>query len=209
MLQHPPGYKHNQNNTNRYDLPDSSVNWLKLSKGDYYCPTCQERWFSEYTIEWAVHKYFSLAGCTPKQGNQREREGDIIVTHPLKREKWIIEAKGLAPAGYDNVSFQEGLGQILQARYKRDPNIFYALAMPHCEPFIQKADQIDGKDREYLRLHWIWVERVEDSHGTHFKVTINCPPGSICECQKQIGTFSFWGKSTCASTLSANPPAEA
>ncbi len=199
MSQHPPKYEHKQKNTNRYGLPDSSVSWLNPSKGDYYCPTCGQWWFSEYTIEWALYQYFSLAGYIPKHGNQRKCEGNIRVTHPLNKEEWIIEAKGLTPAKNDNISFQIGLGQILQARYKHGPNIFYALAMPRCEPFTQKANQIDGKDRECLHLHWIWVEQFEDeNHVTHFNVTINCPPGSTCECQKRI-------KSAYVSTLSANP----
>lgn len=201
MSQHPPGYKHNKKNTNRYPLPDNSVPWpsswrsSKLDwreRGDYYCSNCPKRWFSEDTVVWAVYKYFELAGYAPELTDQWEREGDIKVTGHLKRVEWIIEAKGLAPAGYDSTDFQEGLGQILMSHYRNDPQTIHALAMPYDGSFpTELVTRIDDKDRACLRLHWIWVKQVLASCGTVYKVKIECPAGSTCECQQRIGTFSF------------------
>lgn len=130
-----------------------------------------------------------------QKAHQQKREGDIKVTGHVQ-EEWIIEAKGLAPTGGEHISFQEGLGQILQARHKRDLRIIYALAMPRREPFIQEATQIDDKDLQCLRLHWNWVtdniDQVQTPHRAPFKVEIDCPSGLTCECQKRFGTFSFW-----------------
>jgi hypothetical protein len=85
MLQHPPGYEHNQKNTNRYSLPDNSALWpsSKLDwreRGDYYCPNCPKHWFSESTVVLAVYNYFKLAGYAPELTDQLKREGDIKVT---------------------------------------------------------------------------------------------------------------------------------
>jgi hypothetical protein len=186
-LQHPPGYEHNQKNTNRYSLPDNSV----------HCPNCPKRWFSESTVIWAVYNYFKLAGYAPELTDQLKREGDIKVTDHLKRVEWIIEAKGLAPAGSNSTDFQTGLGQILMSHYRSDPPIIHALAIPYDGSFpTELVTRIEDKDRACLRLHWIWVKQVPASHGTSYEVKIECPPGSTCECQERIGTFSFWGKST-------------
>jgi hypothetical protein len=185
MSPHPPKYTHNKRNTTRLHLPDGS-------NGDYYCQTCQKRWFSEDTIIWAICKYFALAGYTPSPADQLKREGDIKVTGPLNIEEWIIEAKGQVPAGNEHAAFKEGMGQILMARYQRSQHILYALAMPKVRPFIQEAEMIDKKDRHYLRLHWIWVTQIQAPHHAPFEVQIDCPFGSTCECQKRIGTFCFW-----------------
>ncbi len=179
-----PNHKHNKKNTTRLPLPDGT-------DGDYHCPACQRRWFSEDTVKWAVCKYFTLAGCTPYPANQMKREGDIRVTHALNREEWIIEAKGQIPAGNEHAAFKEGIGQIVMARNLRSPHLLYALAMPKVHPFPQETAQIDASDLHYLRLHWIWVIRRQAADSTVFEVQIVCPPGSTCECQKRLGTFSF------------------
>jgi hypothetical protein len=114
MSLHPPKYTHNKRNTTRLHLPDGS-------HGDYYCQTCQKRWFSEDTVIWAVCKYFTLAGYTPSPADQLKREGDIKVTGHLNIEEWIIEAKGQVPAGNEHAAFKEGMGQILMAPQPTQP----------------------------------------------------------------------------------------
>jgi hypothetical protein len=184
-----PNHKHNIKNSIRLPLPDGP-------NGDYLCTICQKRWFSEDTVKWAIHRYFTIAGYTPKPGHQRQFEGDIRVTGPLKIEEWIIEAKGEIPAENVHAAFKEGMGQILTYRCGRGPHILYSLAMPKVASFTKQVAQIDNKDRQYLRLHWIWVTRIEvqvpNRTFTSYQVQIDCPFGSTCECQKRIGTFCFW-----------------
>jgi hypothetical protein len=167
------------------------------SEGDYYCSTCPKRWFSEHTVEWAVNRYFSLAGYDSKLGDQGKHEGDIRVSDLMKAEEWIIEAKGQTPGNNHSTDFQTGLGQILMARSHHGLHIIYAFAMPRSagelfpyDPFPSLVTEIDNQDRAYLRLHWIWVKQVPPRAA--YEVEIECPPGSMCECQKRIGTFSFW-----------------
>lgn len=123
-----------------------------------------------------MYNYFKLAGYAPELTDQLKREGDIKVTDHLKRVEWIIEAKGLAPAGSNSTDFQTGLGQILMSHYRSDPQIIHALAIPYDGSFpTELVTRIEDKDRACLRLHWIWVKQVPASHGTSYEVKIECP----------------------------------
>lgn len=200
-MQHP---KHNKNNASRYPLPDNSVrrkyskaNWQK--QGDYYCSTCQKRWFSEDTVVWAVYNYFKHAGYEPQLANQRRHEGDIRVTNFSGELEWIIEAKGVAPAGNNDIDFQIGVGQILTSRHRGDKHILHALAMPWGDDalfFKESVTRFNDDDRAALRLHWIWVKQTQFSQGTAFTVELECPAVATCPCQEQLGNFSFWVSKT-------------
>lgn len=111
---------------------------------------------TEDEVKAAVLQHLEAAGWRVAVAWDRERGADIIATRG--NERLVLEAKGEAPAGPQQVNYFLGaLGELIQRM--DDPDAEYGLALPGHRQYRGLVDRLPDVAVSRLGLHVLYVVR--------------------------------------------------
>ncbi len=105
---------------------------------------------SEYFVQKSIEAYFSGLGFTTDISSHV----DLICDHPVRGEKWHIEAKGLT--SQPGLDFRTSLGQLVQ-RMPNEP-AKHGIALPKLQKYLAQIEQTSPWAVNRLGIHWLLVD---------------------------------------------------
>lgn len=115
---------------------------------------------TEDEVKSAVKNRLEAEGFTVHVAWGRERGVDLEARH-LDGRHWLIEAKGEAAAGPQQVTYFLGaLAELVQRM--ADPEASYALALPDNRQYRGLVERLPGLAKQRLELQVFWATRTDD-----------------------------------------------